>query len=185
VKRGHLTLTIGGLVAFASRQHHQRIDHADVFRFASVYRYFFAVMFLFFVGCGFYSLATIRPSPAARVEWLISMIICTFFCSGALFGLAWSMRFSIAVSEASVLVQGIFKPRKFDLTDVHSITVLNGFRGAKDLRVYDSAGRVLVAVGGTIEDFQELVGLLRRKASGRNVLVRERDGAGQWQERAP
>ena len=179
-------LTVWALVALASRQHHQRLGDTRIFRYPAVYRYFFTAVFFFFVGAGFYSIATIPPSPVARAEWFISVVVSGLFCVLSLFGLAWTLRRYVAASETAVLVQGILKQRQFKFTDVQSITVLNGFRGARDLRVCDSSGQLLMTVGGTIEDFDDLVALMRSRTRGQHVLFRERDALGQWHDaRAP
>jgi len=169
-------LTVWALLVIAGRQRHQGSGDVEVFRYPAVYRYFFAGSVPFFVLAGLYSTVLGgRPPHPFPGEWIFSAITCSVFCALGLYGYLWMSRYSILVSGISISVRSVFTARSFTADQIQSITVLNGYRGARDVFLRDADGRLLMRVGGTIEDFDELVSLLRAKTKGRDVVFRQRD----------
>jgi hypothetical protein len=173
-------LTVWLVVAIASRQHHLVSEGVATFRYPALYRYLFSVMLAVFLAAGMYTVEWHPLRRATQWENAISVTISTAFCATCLYGYWLARRYRIVVSGRSIVVHKTFNVVEFTFDQIHSISVLRGYRGASDLHVFDSEGKVLLSVGGTIEDFEELVRLIRSKCRGRAVVFRERDTFGRW-----
>jgi hypothetical protein len=173
-------LTVWLLVTAASRQRHQASGDIDVFRYPTLYQYFFGVMFWAFAAIGVY---TVHWHPARNMapwEAVVSTVGFGAMCVLCLYGLSLTRWYRVVVSERSVKIYKIGGSVEFTFDQVHSMTVLHGYRGARDLRIFDDKNGLLLSVGGTIQDFDELVWLIRSRCSNRAVVFRERDAFGKW-----
>jgi hypothetical protein len=173
-------LTVWLLVTTASRQRHLVSDGVEVFRYPTLYQYFLCVMFGVFAAAGMYT-AVLHPARnAAPWEAAVSITVFGALCALCLYGLSLARWYRIVVSESSVVVHKIGGAVEFTFDQVRGLTVLRGHRGAKDLHVLDQEGRLLLSVGRTIQDFDELVSLIRSRCRNRAVVFRERDSLGNW-----
>lgn len=173
-------LTVSLLVKVASRQRHRAAGEIAVFRYPTLYQYFFGAMFVVFAAGGLYAVHSSPVGNTAPWEAAVSTIVFGAFCVFCLRGLLLTRCYRILVTERSVKVHKIRGTVEFTFDRVHSMTVLRGYRGAKDLRVLDEKGSLLLSVGGTVQDFEELVSLIRSRCRGKSVVFRERDGFGKW-----
>lgn len=166
VTYGLTALTAGILLYLARKQHHVATDGVDVFRYPNMWRYMFAGAFAFFLAAGFYVGSDVpSTSHAVTGEWLISWMGCAVFCALCLGGLVWSISYSVAVSSAALEVRTLLGKRLVNYSEVRSVSLRQGLRGARDLVLSDRSGKVLLSVGGTIQDFDELVRLVRSRVS--------------------
>jgi hypothetical protein len=154
-------ITVGVILYFAGRQHHVKFGNSEVFRYPPVFRYLFAGAFLLFLAAGFYTTQSTPTSDAAAGERVLSWAACIAFCSLSLWGFLWTLRYAIVISGSTILVKGFLSSRSFTTQDMRSTEVRQGVRGARDLIVRDSVGHVLLKVGGTIQDFDDLLHLIR------------------------
>ena len=163
------TLSVAILLLVASRDHHVITGEAEIFIYPRVYRLFFAVAFLGFLVAGALISAGVNSSLRTAIfEKIVSGIGATIACTLSLAGFVWVYRYSITISRTELYQRGVFKQRFFALSDVGEVVVLQGFRGARDLIVRDRSGKQLLRVGGTIQDFDDLVRLVEAR-SLRNV----------------
>jgi hypothetical protein len=173
-------LSVTLLLWLARKQHRARGIDGDQFGYPAVFRYFFLLAFLFFLGAGFYSTRGGTAAHPFEGEMMLSWATAAGFCGLAIWGLLLFTRFSVTIVGTTVTVTGIVSRRSFDLRDVHEAVVLEGYRGAKDLILSDRSGHALLKVGGTIEDFEELVDLVRGGLAEYQVILRRRDALGAW-----
>lgn len=158
------TLSVGLVLFFAGRQHHDRDGDTEVFRYAPVLRFLFAGAFLLFLIAGFYPAKLNEPTGAGTGERIISWAISATFCALSLYGFLLTVRYRIVVAKSTIVVNGLLNSHSFTTTEVRSVEVHRGFRGARDLVVRDSSGHVLLKVGATIQDFDELLHLIRSRS---------------------
>jgi hypothetical protein len=170
--------TVSGLLWFARRQHRTKREIGELFAYPSVYRYFAAFMILFFLAAGFYATHGGAAKRPAEFESTISWLMAGGFCGLAMWALLLFTRYSISIVGTTVRINGILTERSFDLREVREAVVLEGYRGARDLLVSDASGQILMKVGSTIQDFDDLIDVLRRGLAEYGVAVRRRDMMG-------
>jgi hypothetical protein len=90
----------------------------------------------------------------------------------------WYRSFSITVDRSCVSTRSIFRRRTAKFSDVQKILV-TGYP-SKTLVVIDNSGRRVLSAYGDLQDFGDLIYLLKSKTAGYQVEARIKDKWGKW-----
>jgi hypothetical protein len=90
--------------------------------------------------------------------------------------------YSIEVNSAQLIVSS-WGHRKFIRWDeVAIISAVVGFRGGREMTLFNKDKKLIFKIAGSIEDFDDLVWTVKNNTRHRRVLIRERDRYGKWAE---
>ena len=132
------------LMAIGAKEHHQKLGQVDVYRFPSVYFYFFL-----FVSALF---ATVPFWPGVTGGQESSLIAFGIFACLPLIGAYYFRKYRLVIDGPRVTV-GAFRKRQFGGSDIANLELQTG-RGAElRLRLHDGTK---INVSGLVTDFDEL-----------------------------
>jgi hypothetical protein len=175
-------LSVALVLRVAGREPHSREGVNETFRYPVVFRRLLFLGIPIFSLFGAYAVTTIPPGKSHSGETLIVGIGFGAAILAIALSFVWMCRFSALVSENTLIVQQMWRTRTIPFVDVRKMVVLQGFKGSRDLALFDSQGRRVFTVGGSIQDFDDMVHLLKRRFSHRGVVFRLRDVLGKWSE---
>lgn len=141
-----LVVSVGtsALMAIGAREHHQKLGQMDVYRFPSVYFYFFLFASALF--------ATVPFWPGITGGQESSLIAFGIFALLPLIGAYYFRKYRLVIDGPRVMV-GAFRKRQFEVSDIAHLELQVG-RGAElRLRLHDGTK---VNVSGLVTDFDEL-----------------------------
>ena len=165
--------------SFAARNHHVSENDADIFRYPPVIRRSLFVGGLLVVGAGGLVYSTVPPTGAAAAPFVI----------GGLFGgmafadlylYVYFSKYVLRVDEKGLTVSGLWPSAYMQFSEIRELVVVVGGRLNDRLTVH-SANNGTLRLGGGIEDFADLVWLIKSR-SPRGTKLRECDEFGKWQE---
>jgi len=173
------SMTLGLLLFASGRQGHEERDGADIYRYPSsiVWVIFGGVVFCLLVPFVVYFFATPDRHPSQ-----LCIPVAVFGSLAGLFawGYLYYRKFYIVISGDAVCVGGLSGTREATLTDVTRFALIEGGKGGRELSVYDGRGALILKASSTIQDFDDLVAVIRRRIRGHKVLYEYRDKWGKW-----
>jgi hypothetical protein len=178
------SLTLGILLVLAGRQRHKIIDGTDVFRYPS------ALLNVVAIGTPVYgvlaALIYLRPPPGPRTATFVATLAIVFgaFMIGNTLAYFFFITFHVETNKTSLTVARWGQRKTIQWNKLAIISLIEGRKGGRELKVLNRENRVILKVSSTIEDFDDLVWALKNYTRSMGVLVRERDQTGKWSESA-
>jgi hypothetical protein len=119
---------------------------------------------------------TLSPSVESRGAVAVAIVsICLFSLVGV-----WYRSFSITVSGSAISIRSIFRTSTAQFSELQKILVTGN--PGKTLVVIDRAGKRVFSAYGNLQDFADLVYLLKSNTTKYNVEARIKDRWGRWSE---
>jgi hypothetical protein len=119
---------------------------------------------------------TLSPSVESRGAVAVAI---SSICLLSLVGI-WYRSFSITVSGSAISIRSIFRTSTAQFSELQKILVTGN--PGKTLVVIDRAGKRVFSAYDDLQDFADLVYLLKSKAAQYNVEARIKDRWGRWSE---
>jgi len=176
------SLTLGILMIFARRQHHEIHDSSETYRYPSL------LLNVIALGTPLYgvfaALIYTRDPGVPRSPGFIVALTIVFgtFMLGNTVAYFYFRSFSIDVSNSQVVVSSWGRRRTIPWESVASIRLITGRQGLGEMRLFDQSQRQLLKVGSSIQDYEDLVWSVKDNTRRAGVVIRERDRKGNWSE---
>jgi hypothetical protein len=157
---------------------HSIEGEVQVFRYTAIvaWAYILGPPLLGIVG---YLLAygpTLSPSVESKSAMAVAILSA---CLLMLVGL-WYRSFSITVSGSTICIRSIFRTTTAQFSDLEKILVTGS--PAKTLVVIDKTGKRVFSAYDDLQDFADLIYLLKSNSAQYNVEARIKDQWGRWSE---
>jgi hypothetical protein len=124
--------------------------------------------------------STVPPAGAAAASFAVGGV----FGAPALVDLYsyfYFSKYALRVDEQGLTVSGVWSSAHTRFSEIRELMVVNGGR-LKDRLTVRSADNGTLRLGGGIQDFADLVWLIKRRSPPRGTKVRECDEFGKWRE---
>lgn len=176
------SLTLGILLIFARRQHHEIHDNSEIYRYPS--------LLLNVVALGtplygvFAAIIYTRNPEVPRSAGFISALTIVFgtFMLGNTVAYFYFWSFSIDINDSRMIVSTWGRRRTIPWDWIASIRLVTGRQGLGEMRLFDQSQKLLLRVGSSIQDYEDLVWSVKNNTRRTGVVIRERDGKGNWSE---
>ena len=163
----------------AARERHEQREGERVFRYPeTVVRFVFA-------------LATVVPTGGAiAIYWSfgrrpqgLGLVVFFGFFGALLMGFLttyiYLKRFMISVRGDLLSVRG-FRTKVARMSGIRRLVMIEGGRGGQQISAYGEHNAAVMKADSGIQDFWELVALLKKHAKGHGVAYEQRDRWGRW-----
>lgn len=176
------SLTLGILLFLARRQHHEKDQESEVYRYPPL-----LVSLIAFFTPMYGAMAAflyMRDPPAERSAGLIFSITVIFgaFIIGNTIAYFYFRSFSISVNSSQLIVSSWGRRKYIAWEEVAIISVVTGFRGGGEMTLFDASKNSIFKIARSIEDFDDLVGSIKDNTRRPGVVIRERDAHGKWSQ---
>jgi hypothetical protein len=165
--------------SFAARHHHASENDEDIFRYPTAIRRSLFVGGLFVVAAGGLVYSTVPPTGAAAAPFVIGGL----FGGMALADLYLYFYFSeyaLRVDKEGLTVSGMWASAHMQFSEIRELVVVVGGR-LNDRSTVRSANNGSLRLGGGIQDFADLVWLIKSRAP-HGTKIRECDEFGKRRE---
>jgi hypothetical protein len=158
--------------------HHSIEGDDQVFRYTAIVAWTYIVgppvlgVVAYFVAFG----PTLSPSVESKAAVITAILS---VCLLSLVGI-WYRSFSITVSSSGISVRSIFRNSTAQFSEIKKILV-TGSRG-RTLVVIDKNGKRVLSAYDDLQDFGDLVYLLKSKGANYHVEARVKDEWGKWSD---
>lgn len=160
------------LLYFSRKQKHETRDGIEVFRYPTL---LLTVILLMTPVYGAGATFIYAVSPDKPVGW--ELVLFSGFFVGLMvlntFAYLYLRSFVVEVSEQGIRANWFGRSRVVPFGDIRVVQIAHSARGGADLSLLGDGGRKLLKVGGSIEDFDSLVWLLKRQAAKTGAAVKE------------
>jgi hypothetical protein len=176
------SLTLAILLTFAHRQHHESHDNSEVYRYPSL------LLKVIALGTPIYGAFAAfiysRDPQVPRSVGFIAALTIVFgtFMLGNTVAYFYFRSFSIQISDSLITVRSWGRRRLIRYDEIATVSILEGWRGGGEMRLYNQANMLLFKVANSIQDYDDLVGSVKNNTRRGSVVVRERDRYGKWSE---
>jgi hypothetical protein len=94
----------------------------------------------------------------------------------------WYQSVAVIVDENAITLRTCIRQRVTQFRDIQKIDIIctSGRGATKTLNVFDTSGRRVICVYESLQDFEDLVYLLKFNCRGYAVQMRRRDSFGEW-----
>jgi hypothetical protein len=176
-----VAITVAILLWFAGRQRHDRRDGADLFRYPSMLLTVIGMLTPAYGLMGAFIYSRYPQGPSKMSLLRLAAVFGLFIVGNSLVYL-YLRSFSVEITDTLLTVRSFIGIRSVRFADVRTVCCIAGRRGGAELRLLGSGDRQLFKIGSTIQDFDELVTLIRNNSQMRGVRLRECDRSGRWSE---
>lgn len=130
---------------------------------------------------GLFIYSTMKPSERASIV-NVAGFAAWWVCILGLFVLAYFYfdRYRVQIDDHALTIKSIFGRRVFQLASVAQIAVLRG--RATDLMLFDRDDRVLVKLGGSLQDFDSFLSTLKLRTRSPRVMLFKWEQLDGWVE---
>jgi hypothetical protein len=178
------SLTLGILLIFARRQHHGIHHDSEVYRYPSLYLNVIAL------GTPIYgvfaAIIYTRNPEIPRSAGFITALTIVFgtFMLGISVAYFYFRSFSIDITDSRIIASSWGRRRTILWDSIASIRLVTGRQGLGEMRLFNQSNKLLLRVGSSIQDYEDLVWSVKVNTRRSGVVIHERDRNGIWSESA-
>lgn len=177
-----VSITLGVLLLFARRQHHEIHEQTQVFRYPSL------LVNALALGTPLYGVfAAVIYSRNPEIPRTAGFIAALTFVFGILIvgntiAYFYFRSFSIEVNKSQLVISNWWRQKAIPWQAIASICLITGRKGLGNMRLFDESKTLLLTIGSSIQDYDDLVWSVKENTRRTGVVVRERDSNGKWSE---
>ena len=160
---------------------HEEVAGVSIYRYPKRVCWFFLGALPLYGAMGVFIFSTMSPQERTSVA------------NVAAFGTAWTCvlglivaayfyfdRYRVLIDDHLLTIKSPFGRKVLELASVAQIAVLSG--RATDLMLFNEDNRVLVKLGGSLQDFDSFLSELKLRTRSPQVKLYKWDQSGRWQE---
>ena len=160
---------------------HEEVAGVSIYRYPKRVCWFFLGALPLYGAMGVFIFSTMSPQERTSVA------------NVAAFGTAWTCvlglivaayfyfdRYRVLIDDHFLTIKSPFGRKVLELASVAQIAVLSG--RATDLMLFNEDNRVLVKLGGSLQDFDSFLSELKLRTRSPQVKLYKWDQSGRWQE---
>lgn len=176
------SLTVAIFLIFARRQHHEVHSNSETYRYPSLLLNVIALGTpLYGVFAAFIYTRNPEVPRSAGFVTALTIVFGTFMLGNTV-AYFYFRSFSVDISKSQIVVSSWGRRRAIPWDTVASIRLITGRQGLGEMRLFDQSKGLLLKVGSSIQDYEDLVWSVKDNTRRAGVVVRERDGKGNWSE---
>jgi hypothetical protein len=176
------SIALAVILSLARRQHHKSLAGTEVYRYPPL----LVKLVAFFTpvyGAAAALIYSRDPQIPKTTGFIVSLLVvfATLMVGNTLAYLYfWS--FSVEISDSLLVVRSWGRLRVIQYNEIVAVSILNGWRGGGEMRLYGSSNKLLFKIANSIQDYDDLVWSVKNNIHRDNVVIRERDRYGKWSE---
>lgn len=160
---------------------HQEVGEVAIYRYPKRVCWFFLGALPVFGAMGIFIFSTMPPQDRTSVPNIAAFgTVWTCILGLIVFAYFYFDRYRIQIDDRLITVTSPFGQKVISLASVAQIAVLRG--QATDLMLFGNDDRMLVKLGGSLQDFDSFLSQLKLRTRSPQVTLFKWDRSGEWHE---
>lgn len=175
-----VSVSLAVLLYFGAKEHHQVREGVEIFRFQSALVWAIFCVAPVWMLCGAFIYSTYPPGLPNGIQLYFLITMFTVPPVGYVLAYLYAKKFYIEIDDRCIRIGGLRQERSIPYGDIRKIVLVQGAKGSMELSLFDARDQRILKASNSLQDFMNLVDLIKEHTRDNEVLIKYRDKWGKW-----